>query len=141
MVMPGAFFSWSTLLHSGWSGRWCRLCTGAACQPWRLLEEFPLLRCLPCRVVRTWKSGLCFRPRIFQSFWCLGVACGVSRIFGTRALLGSTVGTFSTGGFGRISHFFYVAVNSNPEAFALHSCRMEKCAQSLLLQRGSHVGS
>ena len=26
--------------------------TGAACQPWRLLEEFPLLRCLPCRVVR-----------------------------------------------------------------------------------------
>ena len=28
---------------------------------------------------------------------------------------------------------FYVAVNSNPEAFALHSCRMEKCAESVLL--------
>ena len=30
-------------------------------------------------------------------------------------------------------HIFYVAVNSNPEAFALHSCRMEKRAQSMLL--------
>ena len=28
-----------------WSSRWCRLCTGAACQSWRLLEEFPVLRC------------------------------------------------------------------------------------------------
>ena len=42
---------------------------GAACQLWRLLEEFPLLRCLPRRLVRTWKYGLCFRPRIFQSSW------------------------------------------------------------------------
>ena len=41
---------------------------------------------------------------------------------GTRALLGSTVDTCSTGGFGRISLIFYVAVNSNPEASALHSC-------------------
>ena len=68
--------SWSTLLRSGWSSRWCRL-PGAACQSWRLLEEFPLLRCLPHRAVCTWKSGLCPRPRIFQSFWCMGVACGV----------------------------------------------------------------
>ena len=37
----------------------------------------------------------------------LGVACSVRRIgfFGTRALLGSTVDTYSTGGFGRISAF------------------------------------
>ena len=28
---------------------------------------------------------------------------------------------------------FYVAVNSNPVAFGLHSCRMEKRAQSMLL--------
>ena len=30
-------------------------------------------------------------------------------------------------------HIFYVAVNSNPEAFCLHSRRMEKRAQSMLL--------
>ena len=81
------------------------------------------------RTVRTWKSGLLdICPRIFQSlFWCLGVACGVQRIcfLGTRALLGSTVVTCSTGGFGRILHNFYVVVNSNPEAFCLHSRRME----------------
>ena len=34
-------------------------------------------------------------------------------------------------------HIFYVAVNSNPEAFALHSCRMEKCAQLMLLVAAS----
>ena len=60
--------------------------------------------------------------------------------------LGSTVDTCSSRGFGRIFHIFYVAVNSNPEAFGLHSCGMEKRAQSMLLvavfsQRGSHVGS
>ena len=61
----------------------------------------------PRRAVRTWKSGLCLRPRILQSFWCMGVACGVRRIgfFGTRALLGSTVDTCFTGGFGRILAF------------------------------------
>ena len=93
---------------------------GGACQSWRLLEESPLPRCLPRRAVRTWKSGL---RLLFQSFWCLGVACGVRRIgfFGTRALLGSTVDTFSTGGFGQISLIFYVAVNSNPEPFLLYS--------------------
>ena len=30
-------------------------------------------------------------------------------------------------------HIFYVAVNSNPEAFGLHSRRLEKRAQSMLL--------
>ena len=75
-------------------------------------------------------------PSFLSSPSCLGVASGVRRIFGTRpgewvllveyrrmvffgtrALLGSTVVTCSTGGFGRISAFFFVAVNSNPEAF------------------------
>ena len=49
------------------------------------------------RAVRTRKSGLCLRPRTFQSFWCLGVA-----------LLCTTVDTCSAsvlGGFGRISAF------------------------------------
>ena len=95
----------------GWGAaalsRWCCLCQGAACQSWRLLEEFPHSRRVAARAVRTWKVGLLYLcPRIFLSlFWCMGVACGVRRIFGTRALLVSTVGTFSTGGFGRISTF------------------------------------
>ena len=54
----------------------------------------------------------------FSSAWVLPVEYSV---FGTRALLGSTVDTCSTKGFGRISLIFYGAVNSNPEAFALHS--------------------
>ena len=94
----------------------------AACQSWRLLKEFSSSTLLCRRAVRTRKSGLCLRSRIFQSFWCMGVSCRVRRIgFGTRALLGLTVGTCSTGCFGRISHIFYVAVNSNPEAVFLHS--------------------
>ena len=78
---------------------------GAACQSWRLLEEFPLLSCLPCRAIRTWKSGLRLRPRIFESFWCLGVACGVVLVSGRVRCLGHKVVTCSTGGFGRISVF------------------------------------
>ena len=94
--------SWSTLVRSGWSSCWCRLCL-ATSPSWRLLEEFPLLRA-PRRAIHTWKSGLCLRPRIFQSFgvWVLPVE---HVVFGTRALLGSTVDTFSTGGFGRLSAF------------------------------------
>ena len=59
------------------------------------------------RAVRTWKSGLCLRPRIFQSFgvWVLPLEFVV---FGTRALLGSTVDTCSSRGFWRSSHIFYV---------------------------------
>ena len=45
---------WGSSSSWTWS---CRLCVGAACQSWRLLEEFPLLRCLFRRAVRTWNSG------------------------------------------------------------------------------------
>ena len=39
-----------------WSSRWCRLCTGAACQSWRLVEEFPVL----CgRLVAQFSLGIC----------------------------------------------------------------------------------
>ena len=41
-------------------------------------------------------------------------------VFGTRALLGSTVDSCSTGGFGTNFSIFYVAVNSNSEAVLLH---------------------
>ena len=81
MVLPGACFLWSTILRSGWSSRWCRLGAGAACQSWRLLEEFPLLRCLLCRAVRTWKSGhFSFALVSFSACSCVGVASGVQRI-------------------------------------------------------------
>ena len=102
------------------------------------LEEFPLRRRF-ARAVRTWKLDTSPLPSFFQPFSVLGVACGVQRIgfIGTRALLGSTVITCSSGGFGLIFHIFYVAVNSNSEAFVLHSRRMEKCAQPMLLVAAS----
>ena len=62
----------------------------------------PLSRCSHLEI---WTLPL---PPHLSVLRCLGVACGVRRIFGTRALLGSTVVTLFTGGFGRISHIFYV---------------------------------
>ena len=138
MVLPGAFFSWSTLLRSGWSSRWCRLCTGAACQPWMLLEEFTLLRCLPCRAVRTWETGhFSFALVSFSLFWRLGVACeySVLKFSGDPHLVRQSLLVLR--GLWRNLHIFYVAVNSNPEAFGLHSGGMEKRAQSMLLVAAS----
>ena len=89
----------------GLGARWCRQCVGAACQLWRLVEEFPPLR---CRVVALFALGNLDFAFALVSFspWCLGVACGVRRIgLGMRALLGSTVDACSAGGFGRISVF------------------------------------
>ena len=64
-------FSGSPSYPVAWSSCWCRLCL-ATSPSWRRLEEFPLLRALR-RAIRTWKSGLCLRPRFFQSFgvWVL----------------------------------------------------------------------
>ena len=96
-----------------WSTCWCRLCLVTS-PSWWLLEESPDLRAA---------SSRCLHLEIWMlpSPSCLGV--GVRRIFGTRlvngcclwstaygffgtrALLGSTVVTCSTGGFGRISAF------------------------------------
>ena len=87
-------------------------CAGVAlCQPTEAFGRIPHPRSVAASAVRTWKSGhFGFCPRIFQSlFWCLGVACGVQSIgFLGRScvFLGSTVDTCSTGGFGRIFHFF-----------------------------------
>ena len=94
------------------------------------VEEFPLLRRC-ARAVRIWKSGhfsfalVSFSPRV--GVWVLPVENSVLDISGDPACspLGSTVDTCSSRGFGRIFHIFYVAVNSNPDAFHLHSRRME----------------
>ena len=95
--------------------QWLGTAAGAGCawvprsvSPRKLLGEFPHLRRVAARAVRTWKAGLLyFCSRNFQPlFWCMGVACGVQRI----------------GFSGRVR---YVAANSNPEAFGLRSHRME----------------
>ena len=122
--------------------QWLGAAAGAGCarvlrsvSQRKLLEEFPVLRAV-CRVVRTWKSGLRFCPRIFQSFWCMCVACGVRRIRDACAAWLDSGYMF----YGRLwanFTFLCVAVNSNPEAFALHSCRMEKRAQLMLLVAAS----
>ena len=121
MVLPDLLL-WFTLLPSASSSRCCRLCL-AACQSWRLLEEFPLLRASAPRYshLEIWTSS---SSSYLSVLWCLGVASGVRRIFGTRALLGSTVDTCSTGGLWR--------GELRSEAFTLHSSRMEKCAQLML---------
>ena len=52
-----------------WSSRWCRLCTGAACQSWRLLEEFLVLR---GGLVAHFALGICAIfpcPSIWQSLF------------------------------------------------------------------------
>ena len=74
------------------------------------LEEFPLLRCLPCRAVRTWKTGHFYFALVsFSLFWRLGVACGVQCIgFFGRSFVHLT--WFDSGymffeGFGRVYIF------------------------------------
>ena len=81
---------------------WCRLSLGAAGQLWRLLEEFPVLR---GRLVALFALGnLDFAFALVSfSFVLVNGCCLWSKysvwIFGTRVLLGSTVDTWSTGGF------------------------------------------
>ena len=78
----------------------------------------------------SWKSGLRLRPRIFLSFgvWVLPLEYVV---FGTRALLGSTVDTCSTRGFWRTSHIFSVWSTQIRGVYSPFR-RMEKCAQLML---------
>ena len=116
---------------------------GAGCarvplvSPGGFLEEFPVLRCLPCRVVRT----LLLCPCTFQLIVAFG-CCLWSRaywifreILRAPHLVRQWIHVLR--GLWKNLHIFYVAVNSNPEPFALHSCRMEKCAQSMLLVAAS----
>ena len=111
--------------------RWCRLCAGAAlCQPtaaFGIISSSTLI-CSRRSHLENWTLLLC--PRIFQPLfgvWVLPVGYNVLDVSGDSACspLGSTMDTFSIGGFGRIFHIFHVAVNSNPEAFCFHSRRLE----------------
>ena len=111
-----------------WSSCWCRLCLATSAS-WRLLEEFPLLRA-PRRAIHTWKSGLCLRPRMFQYFgvWVLPLEYVV---FGTRALLDSTMDTCSTERLLANFTYFLRVVHSDPWCSSPFR-RMEKCAQLML---------
>ena len=73
---------------------WRRLCAGAACQLWRLSEEFPVSRGR-CRAVRTWKPGLRLRLRSFSPCPVFGCCLGSTAygFSGTLPLIGSTVDT------------------------------------------------
>ena len=104
-MLPGLLL-WFTLLHSGLEQplvqavRGC--CALSAYGSFWMISSSASCRCSRYSHLEIWTS----RP--LPSFLsalvrCLGVACGVRRIFGTGALLGSTVDTCSTGGFGRIS--------------------------------------
>ena len=72
-----------------------------------VMEAFPLLRCLPRRAVRTWKSGLFAFALVCSGVWVLPVEYSVLDFSGDPACtsLGSTVDTCYTGDFGRISAF------------------------------------
>ena len=119
--------SWSTFFPSGKrSSRWWWLSwvPSSHVSLGRLSEEFHYLRCFARCAVRTWKYGAL--PVAGCHFLCLGVACGVQGC-------GFVVRCASTEAVGRISHIFLGAVDSDPEAsWSPCSCRMEKCAQSML---------
>ena len=107
------------------------------------MEEFPFLR---CRLVALFALGNLYFAFTLVSFRSSGVCvcpveCSLLE-FGTRALLGSTVDMFN----GRLwTNFsiFYVAVNSNPEAFGLHSFEWRivhsRCFWLQSFRRGLHV--
>ena len=104
------------------------------------MEEFLVLR---CHVVALFALGnLCFAFALVSfSPWCMGVACGVQRVDFSRRVRYLVQQWIHV--YGRLwTNFsiFYVAVNSNPEAFGLHSVSVHSryfWLQSL--QRGSHV--
>ena len=80
------------------------------------------------QAVRGCRALSAYSPRICQSlFWCMGVACGVQRIgfFGrVRYMVQQWIHVLREA-LDDFFHIFYVAVNSNPEAFCLHSRTME----------------
>ena len=90
-----------------------------------------------CRAVRTWNTEhFSFDFVSFSLFWRVGVACGVQRIGFSEILRALHLVRLWIHVLREVFenlHFFHVAVNSNPEAFGLHSCRMEQRAQSMLL--------
>ena len=95
----------------------------------RPLKEFPVIG---VHALSAWKFGALFlydlvSGSLFLGIWVLLVECGTLDSSGDDfvrgCMLGSTVGTgfASVLACGRISHNFYVHVDSDPDAFFLHS--------------------
>ena len=117
---------------------------------WSAMVAFERISSSTCRLVALFALGnvdftsaLVFSP--CSGEWVLPVEYS-DGFFGTRALLGSTVDTRSTTARWWLwtnFSFFYVAVNSNPEGFVLHSVEWSsvhsRCFWLQFLQRGSHV--
>ena len=108
---------------------WGAAAAGAECawlpvRPGGFWKNF-LLRA-PCRAVRTWKSGHCLYPRIFQSS-VFGVA--LSTLFSGR-VLGSTVDTCLREAFGEFHIFSTCGALRSWRSSSFR--RMEKCAQLML---------
>ena len=90
----GADCAWPPVSHGGF---------------WKnFLFHVPLSR---CSHLEFWTLPL---PSYLSVLRCLGVACGVRRIFGTCALLGSTVVTLFCGRLWANFTYFLRAVNSDP---------------------------
>ena len=100
-----------------WSSCWCRLCTGAACQSWRLLEDFLFYVPLPrYSHMEIWTLPL---PSYLSVLRCLGVASGARCIRDACFVAFGELHIFSTCGALR-------SWRSSPFR------RMEKCAQVML---------
>ena len=124
-----------------WSSCWCRLCLAAG-PPWKLLEEFPLLHALR-RAIRTWKSGLRLRPRIFQSFG-VWVASGVRRIRDACFAWFNSGYMFCERLLANFTYFLHV-VNSDPRRLLSVPQNGEVCtvgaSSCSVSSRGSHFES
>ena len=133
-------FSGSPSYPVAWSSCWCRLCL-ATSPSWRLLEEFPLLRALR-RAIRTWKSGLCLRPRIFSPsvFGCClwstlysgHVFCLVQQWIHVQREAFGELHIFST--CGALRPVAFLSIPQNGEACTVDA---SSCSVS---SRGSHFG-
>ena len=90
-----------------------------------------------------WKNFLFYVAAValvvFVLVWVLPVEYS-AWIFRDACATWLNSGYMSTGGFGQLSAFFYVEVNSNPEAFFLHSVEWRsvhsQCFHLQFLQRG-----
>ena len=123
MVLPGLLL-WFALLPSGLEQPlvqtvfWPPVSYGGF---WKNFLFYVPLR----RAVRTWKSGHLLRPRVFQSFgvWCC--------LWSTSYFRDACAAWFNSGNivYGRLwTNFTYFprCGELRPEAFSLHSYRMEK---------------
>ena len=116
--------------------RGCRL---SAVEAFGRISSSTLLALPRCSHLENWTLLLC--PRIFQLILAYGCCLWSAAYWILREILRAPhlvrQWTHVLRGLSNNLHIFYVAVNSNHEAFGLHSFRMEERAQSMLLVAAS----